>query len=100
MHAAPVQHLRGHPTPRVEFSSLHETLITASVATVLVIRTQLWLTHCPRLGGHGLQIAHLLRGGLLMLLAVGLLATFAVLGLALTLFPLFERGGPDAAGGH
>jgi len=38
MRVAPVQHLRGHPTPRVEFSSLHETLIIASAATVLVER--------------------------------------------------------------
>jgi hypothetical protein len=76
MRAALVQHLRARPTPRVEFGSLHETLIIASVATVLVIRTQLWLTHYPQLGGHGLHIAHLLWGGLFMLLAIGLLLTF------------------------
>jgi hypothetical protein len=57
MRAALVQHLRARPTPRVEFGSLHETLIIASVATVLVIRPQLWLTHYPQLGGHGLHIA-------------------------------------------
>ena len=56
MRAALVQHLRARPTPRVAFGSLHETLIIASVATVLVIRTQLWLTHHPQLGGHGLHI--------------------------------------------
>jgi hypothetical protein len=76
MRAALVQHLHARPTPRVEFSSLHETLIIASVATVLVIRTQLWLTNYPQLGGHGLHIAHLLWGGLFMLLAIGLLLTF------------------------
>ena len=76
MRAALAQHLRARPTPRVEFGSLHETLIIASVATVLVIRTQLWLTHYPQLGGHGLHIAHLLWGGLFMLLAIGLLLTF------------------------
>ena len=74
--AAAVQHLRALPTPRVQFSSLHETLIIAGVATVLVIRTQLWLTNYPQLGGHGLHIAHLLWGGLFMLLAIGLLLTF------------------------
>jgi hypothetical protein len=73
MRAALVQHLRARPTPRVELGSLHETLIIASVATVLVIRTQLWLAHHPQLGGHGLHIAHLLWGGSLMLLAIGLL---------------------------
>jgi hypothetical protein len=41
-----------------------------------VIRTQLWLTHYPQLGGSGLHIAHLLWGGLFMLLAIGLLLTF------------------------
>jgi hypothetical protein len=76
MRAALVQHLRALPTPRIEFSSLHETLIIAGVATVLVIRTQLWLTHYPQLGGHGLHIAHLLWGGLFMLLAIGVLLTF------------------------
>ena len=76
MRVALVQHLRARPTPRVEFGSLHETLIIVSVTTVLVIRTQLWLTHYPQLGGHGLHIAHLLWGGLFMLLAIGLLLTF------------------------
>ena len=76
MRAAIAQHLRGLPTPRAQFSSLHETLIIAGVATVLVIRTQLWLTNYPQLGGHGLHIAHLLWGGLFMLLAIGLLLTF------------------------
>jgi hypothetical protein len=76
MRAALAQYLRARPTPRVEFGSLHETLIIASVATVLIIRTQLWLTHYPQLGGHGLHIAHLLWGGLFMLLAIGLLLTF------------------------
>jgi hypothetical protein len=46
------------------------------VATVLVIRTQLWLTNYPQLGGHGLHIAHLLWGGLFMLVSIGLLLTF------------------------
>ena len=46
------------------------------VTTILVIRTQLWLTNYPQLGGHGLHIAHLLWGGLFMLVAIGLLLTF------------------------
>lgn len=58
------------------FGALHETLLITAVATVLVIRTQLWLTHYPQLGGHGLHIAHLLWGGLFMLVAIGLLLTF------------------------
>jgi hypothetical protein len=64
-------------TPRgIEFGSLHETLLITGVATILVIRTQLWLTNYPQLGGRGLHIAHLLWGGLFMLIAIGLLLTF------------------------
>ena len=48
----------------------------SGVTTILVIRTQLWLTNYPQLGGHGLHIAHLLWGGLFMLVAIGLLLTF------------------------
>src|SRR5919205_3484978 len=59
-----------------DFGSLQETLLLTGVATVLVIRTQLWLTNYPQLGGHGLHVAHLLWGGLFMLVAIGLLLTF------------------------
>ena len=58
------------------FATLHELLLISAVTTILVIRTQLWLTHYPELGGHGLHIAHLLWGGLFMLVAIGLLLTF------------------------
>ena len=37
---------------------------------ILVIRTQLWLTNYPQLGGSGLHIAHLLYGGIFMLIAI------------------------------
>jgi hypothetical protein len=56
--------------------SLQETFLVAGVTTVLVIRTQLWLTNYPQLGGHGLHIAHLLWGGLFMTIAIGLSLTF------------------------
>ena len=59
-----------------DFGSLHETLLITGVTTILVIRTQLWLTNYPQLGGRGLHIAHLLWGGLFMLIAIGLLLTF------------------------
>ena len=63
--------------PRVaDFGSLHESLLLSGVTTILVIRTQLWLTNYPELGGHGLHIAHLLWGGCFMLVAIGLLLTF------------------------
>jgi hypothetical protein len=59
-----------------DFATLHELLLISSVTTILVIRTQLWLTNYPQLGGRGLHIAHLLYGGLFMLIAIGLLLTF------------------------
>lgn len=61
----------------VDFSELQLTFLVSAVATILVIRTQLWLTNYPQLGGHGLHIAHLLWGGLFMVLAIGVLLTFA-----------------------
>ena len=45
-------------TPRnAEFTSLLETFLIAAIATVLTIRTQLWLTNYPQLGGRGLERA-------------------------------------------
>jgi hypothetical protein len=64
-------------SPRnVDFGELQETFLVAAVATILVIRTQLWLTNYPQLGGHGLHIAHLLYGGMFMVVAIGILLTF------------------------
>jgi hypothetical protein len=59
-----------------EMAQLHQVFFVAAVATVLVIRTQLWLTHYPQLGGAGLHIAHLLWGGLFMTIAIGLLVSY------------------------
>jgi len=64
-------------SPRnADFGELQESFLVAAVATILVIRTQLWLTNYPQLGGGGLHIAHLLYGGIFMVLAIGLLVTF------------------------
>jgi hypothetical protein len=68
--------LRFSPPRGIEFGALQQTLLISGVATILVIRTQLWLTNYPQLGGRGLHIAHLLWGGLFMLIAIGLLLTF------------------------
>ncbi len=56
-----------------DLGALHETFFIAAVTTILCIRTQLWLTNYPQLGGHGLHIAHLLWGGLLMVIAIAIL---------------------------
>jgi hypothetical protein len=58
-----------------DMGRLHETFLISAVSTILVIRTQLWLTNYPQLGGHGLHIAHLLWGGLFMVIAIGLLVS-------------------------
>jgi hypothetical protein len=54
---------------------LHETFFICAITTILCIRTDLWLTNYPQLGGHGLHIAHLLYGGALMLVALAFLLT-------------------------
>lgn len=60
----------------LKLSRLLETFFIASVTSVLVIRAFLASTGYPQLGGHGLHIAHLLWGGLLMLIALVLLLAF------------------------
>jgi hypothetical protein len=63
-------------SPRnADFGRLLETFLIAAITTILVIRTQLWLTNYPQLGGGGLHIAHLLYGGIFMVIAIGILLT-------------------------
>jgi hypothetical protein len=63
-------------SPRnADFGWLLEAFLIAAISTILVIRTQLWLTNYPQLGGGGLHIAHLLYGGIFMVIAIGLLLT-------------------------
>ena len=61
---------------RVDLATLLDTLLICAVTTILVVRTELYLTNYPQLGGHGLHIAHLLWGGLLMLISLGMLLAF------------------------
>lgn len=49
------------------------TFVVSGVATVLVTRLLLSLSGYPQIGGKGLHIAHVLPGGLLMLVAISLL---------------------------
>src|SRR5438128_1825697 len=57
-------------------NSLLEVFLVASVSSVLVIRSLLALSGYPQLGGRELHIAHLLWGGLLMLIALVMLLAF------------------------
>jgi hypothetical protein len=59
-----------------EFGDLQEIFLVSAIGTILVIRTQLWATNYPQLGGSGLHIAHLLWGGVFMVLVIGALLTY------------------------
>jgi len=63
-------------TRAYDVGPLLDTIMICGIGTILVIRTQLWLTNYPQLGGHGLHIAHMLWGGLGMLIAIVLLVSF------------------------
>ncbi len=49
---------------------LLENFIISAVASLLLIRLYLYITDYPQLGGSGLHIAHMLWGGMLMLVAL------------------------------
>ena len=66
-------HLLQRAPRNANLAALHLTFFVAAIATELCIRTQLYLTHYPQLGGHGLHIAHLLWGGLFMVVALAIL---------------------------
>ena len=63
-------------TRDAEAPLLLESFFVAAVASFLGIRWFLALTGYPRIGSNGIHIAHMLWGGLLMLLAVMLLLAF------------------------
>ncbi|HEX2398211.1 MAG TPA: hypothetical protein VHI73_08725 [Solirubrobacteraceae bacterium] len=67
---------KGESARSVDIGELQDTFLISSVTMILIIRLQLWATNYPQLGGGKLHIAHLLWGGLLMLIAIGLLVTF------------------------
>ena len=60
----------------VEIGELLDTFLVCAVTMILVIRLQLYLTNYPQLGGHGLHIAHVLWGGLLMMIAIVIAISF------------------------
>jgi len=66
----------GRLTRNAEAPLLLETFFIAAVASFLGIRSFLAVTGYPRIGSNGIHIAHMLWGGLLMLLALMLLLAF------------------------
>ena len=67
---------RGRLTRDAEAPLLLESFFVAAVASFLGIRWFLGVTGYPRIGSNGIHIAHMLWGGLLMLLALMLLLAF------------------------
>ncbi|MFM9150466.1 MAG: hypothetical protein ACKORA_08385, partial [Solirubrobacterales bacterium] len=67
---ARLRHALRNPVPRFDSVKQLEIFLISAVVMILVIRTQLWLTNYPQLGGGSLHIAHLLWGGLFMLIAI------------------------------
>src|SRR6266511_3024443 len=55
---------------------LFELFFVAAIASLLLIRGALALSGFPQVGGGGLHIAHMLWGGLLMLVSIILLLAF------------------------
>jgi uncharacterized membrane protein len=66
----------GRLTRDAEAPLLFESLFVSAAASFLGIRWFLASTGYPRVGSHGIHIAHMLWGGLLMLLALMLLFAF------------------------
>jgi len=64
------RHLIDNPVRKYDFVEKLEWFLVSAVVTILAIRTQLWLTNYPQLGGSGLHIAHLLYGGIFMAIAI------------------------------
>lgn len=60
----------------IEASEYLELFIVSAVAAILIIRLYLELSGYPKLGGTSLHIAHMLWGGLLMLISIIILLYF------------------------
>ena len=71
MPSAPFRHL-----VRAADADLLDTFLVSAIATVVVIRIFLEATGYPQLGGGGFHIAHVLWGGLGMLVAIVLLLLY------------------------
>jgi hypothetical protein len=68
------------PIRNIDAGDLVEMMLVVAVVTIIIIRVSLELSGYPQLGGSGLHIAHVLYGGLLMLVA--LILVFALLNIS------------------
>ncbi|MGH2957070.1 MAG: hypothetical protein ACRDL6_08765 [Solirubrobacterales bacterium] len=55
---------------------LQDAFLVSAVTMIIVIRFQLWATNYPQLGSGKLHVAHLLWGGLFMMIALLMLVSF------------------------
>ena len=78
--------MRTRPLRDLDAGSWIDLFLVAAVTAILAIRGYLELTDYPKIGGGGLHVAHMLWGGLLMLVALWML-----------LFALGRRVRPVAA---
>ncbi len=72
----PASDARRRAVRNLDAGALLESFLVAAVVAILVIRAFLHVTGYPKLGGAGLHIAHMLWGGLGMLVALVLLLGF------------------------
>lgn len=78
-HRKPVEPVEGNPY-RIrdpQAAALVEISLISAVVTILVIRGYLHLTGYPQVGGETLHIAHIVWGGLGMVIGFGMLMLFA-----------------------
>jgi hypothetical protein len=67
---APAAPRHAHPARTIQAPALMERFLISAVVAVLLIRAYLTATGFPQIGGHGLHIAHMLFGGIGMLVAL------------------------------
>lgn len=60
----------------IEAQNFFELFFVSAIASILLIRSYLFVTGFPKIGGENLHIAHMLWGGLFMLIALYLLLTY------------------------
>lgn len=61
---------------RIQFQNYLETFLVTSVSTIILVRFFLSISGYPQLGGGGIHVAHVLWGGLLLMIANVLLFTY------------------------
>lgn len=68
--------VRRLPTRAIDAAAYLQAFVLSGVVTVLAVRAYLQATNYPQLGGGGLHIAHVLWGGLLLVVGLGIALVF------------------------